>query len=95
MRDLLADGTRSTTELVSVNGEAQFEIRILGKTGDTPAQLGDRWIRIDGQAFSLSDATYDRLIALIEARKGAGVARSNGLPIPYKRPLSRFKTLLT
>ena len=75
MRDLLADGTRSTTELVSVNGEAQFEIRILGKTGDTPAQLGDRWIRIDGQAFSLSDATYDRIIALIDARKGAGVGK--------------------
>ena len=75
LRDLLADGARNVTDTVNIGDAPLYEIRVLGKFGKTTVYVGDHWIdTIEGTAL-LPSAAYDRVVELIERRKGQGVAK--------------------
>lgn len=76
LRDLLADGSMASIESNDGFGDALYEIRLLGKNGETVAQLGDHWINIESTVSLISASAYARVVELIRKREGQGVGKA-------------------
>lgn len=76
LRDLLVDGTSNVTDTGSMADTPLYEIRVLGKFGKSTVYVGDHWMGTPEGASLLPSATYDRVVELIEMRKGQGVAKA-------------------
>lgn len=76
LRDLISEGAVNSANTMGKAGNPLYEIRVLGKTGEKPVYVGDHWISTSEGAASLSSATYDRIVELVEMRKGQGVTKA-------------------
>ena len=76
LRELLADGISNVSMAVEPMESPLFEVKLLGQAGEITAHVGDHWIgTADGVAL-LPSARYDRLMEIVNNRKGSGVAEA-------------------
>lgn len=76
-RDLLAENVGNDSAPAAATAPQLYEIRMLGKFGERTVYLGDRRIQTAEGTVSVPTDTYDRMVELIEKRKGQGVAAAN------------------
>lgn len=76
LRDLISEGAVSSTYTMAKADDPLYEIRVLGKAGEKSVYVGDHWIGNSEGATSLSSATYERIVELVERRKGQGVTQA-------------------
>jgi len=76
LRELLAESVGNISEANLITDSPLFEVRVLGKAGEATAYVGDHWISTDSGAALLPSATYERLVELVDKRRGQGVARA-------------------
>ncbi len=72
LRELLVDSVGNVSAAVSMTEAPTFEIKVLSKSGEYTAFIGDHWIRtVDGTAL-LTSASYERIVESVERRRGEG-----------------------
>jgi len=76
LRDLLLEGVDGLSQEVGTPDAPSFEVRLIGKSGVSTVYVGDHWISSEGRVAVLASATYDRILKLVEKRKGGGVPES-------------------
>jgi len=76
LRDLLAESVENVSDSLSMSGTPAFEVRVLGKSGEHKAYVGDHWISTAEGAALIPSATYDRIVEMVERRKGQGETKS-------------------
>ena len=76
LRALLADNESKATGANASSNESLFEIKLIGKAGTRTLFVGDRWMRTSTGTAVLSVEVFERITALIESRKGAGVPKA-------------------
>jgi len=75
-RDLLTESVENVSDSVSVSGTPKFEVRVLAKSGEFRAYVGDHWISTDEGTALMPSATYKRIMKYVEKRKGQGAAKA-------------------
>ncbi|MEQ8206031.1 MAG: hypothetical protein RIA65_07640, partial [Woeseia sp.] len=50
-----------------------FEVRLIGKAGASTLYLGEHWMRTSTGTATLPTGDYERIVALVDKRKGEGV----------------------
>jgi hypothetical protein len=76
LRELLTESVENVSDSISVAGVPKFEVRVLAKSGEYQAYVGDHWISTDEGAALIRPATYKRILEHVEMRKGHGAAKS-------------------
>ena len=76
LRDLISKGVRDTSKRIGTPDTPFFEVRLIGKSGVSTVYVGDHWMSATGRVAVLTSATYDRILKLVEKRKGGGVPTS-------------------
>ena len=76
LRDLLSEGVGDTSKKIGTPDTLFFEVRLIRKSGVSTVYVGDHWISTTGRVTVLTSATYDRILKLVEKRKGGGVPES-------------------
>lgn len=76
LRDLLAASEEYASTSVDLTDDPLFEVRALGKSGNTTAYVGDHWMRTSAGTALLPTKTFKRITELVQMRKGSGVRQS-------------------
>jgi len=76
LRELLTESVKNVSDSMSVVGAPKFEVRVLAKSGEHKAYVGDHWISTDEGTALIPSATYARILEYVEMRKGQGAAKS-------------------
>ena len=76
LRSLLSQGFMENTKTDDLPGAPLYKVRLIGKSGVANADIGDRRISIAGGVGILSPDQFDRILVLIEDRKGYGVTEA-------------------
>jgi hypothetical protein len=76
LRDLISESVSDTSEKMGTPDTPFFEVRLIGKSGVRTVYVGDHWMSKAGRVVVLTSATFDRILKLVEKRKGGGVPRS-------------------
>ena len=76
LRALVVKGLRGAVGDDTGLSNPLYELRILGRFGETIVYIGDHWIKSQDGASSLSDATFERIVELVSRRKGQGIPLS-------------------
>lgn len=71
-RDLLVESVGNVSAAMSTLDPPKFEIRVLSKSGEYTAFVGDHWIRTADGAALLTTASYERIVEFVDKRKGSG-----------------------
>jgi len=77
LRGLLAESIGNVSEAVTTTDSPLFEVRAISKAGEATAYVGDHWISTDSGTALLPSVTYDRLVELVDKRRGQGVAKGS------------------
>ncbi len=72
LRELLTESVENVSDSIDVAGTPKFEVRILAKSGEYKAYVGDHWISTDRGSALIPSATYERIVEYVEKRKGQG-----------------------
>lgn len=72
LRELLVESVGNVSAAVSVTEAPKFEIKLLSKSGEYTAFVGDHWIRTDGGTALLTSASYELIVESVERRRGEG-----------------------
>jgi hypothetical protein len=76
LRELLMESVENVSDSISMAGAPKFEVRVLAKSGEQKAYVGDHWISTDEGTALIPSATYERILEYVEMRKGQGTAKS-------------------
>ena len=76
LRELLTESVENISDSTDVVGTPKFELRVLAKSGEHKAYVGDHWISTDAGTAMIPSATYERILKYVEMRKGSGAAKS-------------------
>lgn len=90
LRSLLSQGFMEDKKSDELPDAPLYEVRLIGKSGVANAYIGDHWISIAGRVGILSPAQFDRILVLIEDRKGQGV-RESALEESVQAALSKIQ----
>ena len=90
LRELLAESIVNVSEAVETTDSPLFEVKVIDKAGETTAYVGDHWISTDSGVALLSSATYDRLVELVDMRRGSGVAKAK-IDASVQRALNQLR----
>ena len=77
LRDLIAENVDGDSVTAAATTPQLYEIRFLGKFGEKTVYLGDRQIQATEGTFWVPPDSYDRIVELIEKRRGQGIAVAN------------------
>lgn len=72
LRELLVESVGNVSAAVSMTEAPKFEIKVLSKSGEYTAFVGDHWIRTDDGTALLTSASYERIVESVERRRGGG-----------------------
>lgn len=75
-RELLAENESNALVADDLSDAPQFEVRLIGKSGNSTIYVGDHWMRTTAGTTLLPNKAYERITALVEMRKGEGVPKS-------------------
>lgn len=73
LRAILARNESAASGAIDRSKEPLFEVRLIGKAGNSTLFLGEHWMRTSAGTAMLPAADYERIVALVEKRKGEGV----------------------
>lgn len=76
LRELLAESVENVSDSVSVAGAPKFEVRVLAKSGEYRAYVGDHWISTNEGTALIPSANYERILRYVENRRGQGASKS-------------------
>ena len=76
LRELLAENESNAIDAVDLSDVPLFEVRLLGKSGNSTIYVGDHWMSTSAGTTLLPNKVYERIAALVEMRKGEGVPKS-------------------
>lgn len=76
LRELLTESIENVSDSISMAGSPKFELRVLAKSGEQRAYVGDHWISTDEGTALIPSATYERIVEMVEMRKGKGGKKS-------------------
>ncbi len=76
LRELLTESVENVSDSMKLEGAPKFEVRVLAKSGEHIAYVGDHWISTNKGTALIPSATYERILKYVEKRKGHGVAKS-------------------
>ena len=72
LRDLLAENEDNTSRAMELLDDPLFEVRVLGRSGNSTVFVGDHWMSTSAGTVLLPTKTYERITALVQMRKGEG-----------------------
>lgn len=75
LRELLASNVGNATVSISAPSRALYEIRMLGRGGEAVVHIGDHWIESSKGVALLPSATFERIVEMVDHRKGSGVPK--------------------
>lgn len=75
-RELLAENESNSLITDDLSETPLFEIRLIGRSGTSTVYVGDHWMSTAAGTTLLPSKAYERIVTLIERRKGAGVPKS-------------------
>lgn len=73
LRELLAENESNASDAIDRSDVPLFEVRLLGKPGNSTVYVGDHWMSTSAGTALLPSKAYERIAALVERRIGAGV----------------------
>ncbi|WP_156762705.1 hypothetical protein [Woeseia oceani] len=75
LRALLARHEDDAMAAIDRSKVPQFEIRLIGKAGTATVYVGERWMRTATGTATFPADEYERIVALVDKRKGEGVPK--------------------
>jgi hypothetical protein len=76
LRKLLAANESRVSIAMDLTDDPLFEVRVLGKSGNSTVYVGDHWMSTSAGIALLPTEAYERITELVEMRKGSGVPKS-------------------
>lgn len=77
LRELLATNEGNVSKDLAPAGEPLFEVRTLSRSGNATVYVGDHWMSTSNGVTLLPTDMYERIVLLVQKRKGQGVTKSN------------------
>lgn len=75
LRGLIADAATGVSKSAEAKGKPLYDVRLLAKGGQNTVHIGDHWIRTAAGVARIPSDKYQRIVELIENRKGQGIKK--------------------